>query len=110
MRKYDKLNRIRYNMKSKNSNNYPRCTVYRSVNNIYASIVMNGKIVAYANSLESDFKGKGYNQEGAYLVGKLLGERAKNAGIIQCIFDRGQYQYTGRIEKVAEGIRENIKI
>ena len=42
----------------------------------------------------------------AKLVGKLVAERAKQAGIDQVVFDRGGYVYTGRVAALAAGARE----
>jgi large subunit ribosomal protein L18 len=44
--------------------------------------------------------------EAAKIVGQIVGERAKKAGIEKVIFDRGGYRYHGRVAAVAEGARE----
>ena len=42
----------------------------------------------------------------AKLVGKVLGEKAKESGITRVVFDRGGYLYHGRVKSLAEGARE----
>ena len=60
-----------------------------------------------ASSLDKELKLKnGGNKEAATKVGKLVGERAKKAGIKLVQFDRGPYLYHGRVKAVAEGARE----
>ena len=49
----------------------------------------------------------GGNKEAARKVGKLIGERAKAAGIGAVVFDRGGYLYHGRVQELAEGARES---
>ena len=44
--------------------------------------------------------------EQATQAGKLLAQRAKDAGIERAVFDRGGYQYHGRVKAFAEGVRE----
>ena len=88
----------------------PRLCVYRSLNNIYAQIIDDsmGKTLVAASTQEkavmeqlADVDKKG----AAKLVGKLIAERASGAGIKQVVFDRGGYQYHGRVKALAEGVR-----
>ncbi len=85
----------------------PRLNVFRSGTNIYAQIIddVNGKTLVAASSLEKDFKGKGSNCEGAKMVGELVAQRAKAAGLSVVVFDRGGYVYHGRVAALAEGAR-----
>jgi large subunit ribosomal protein L18 len=53
----------------------------------------------------SEVKGKSRTEQAA-AVGKLVGERALDAGISQVVFDRAGYQYHGRVKALAEGSRE----
>jgi large subunit ribosomal protein L18 len=67
-----------------------------------------GRTVAAASTLEKDVRGKaktGADQAAAEQVGKLIGERAKAAGVEAVVFDRGGYLYHGRVKAVAEGAR-----
>jgi len=89
----------------------PRLNVFRSARNIYAQIIddINGTTLTSASSLEKEVSEKvSYtgNKEAARLVGKLLGERAKEKGITKVVFDRGGYLYHGRVRELAEGARE----
>jgi large subunit ribosomal protein L18 len=87
----------------------PRLNVFRSNNHIYAQIIddESGRTLVSASTTESSFEGKGGNKEAARAVGKLVGERAKAAGITAVVFDRGGYLYHGRVKELAEGARES---
>lgn len=89
----------------------PRLRITRSDAHIYAQIIDDdaGKTLASASSLSSEFKKdgkKGATVEGAELVGKLVGEAAKQAQITTVVFDRGGHIYHGRVKALAEGARE----
>ena len=89
----------------------PRLSVYRSLNNIYAQIIDDSKGVtlAAASTQEKDVLAQlaELDKKGAAkLVGKLIAERATEAGIKQVVFDRGGYVYTGRVAELAAGARE----
>jgi len=68
----------------------PRLNVYRSLNHIYAQIIddTKGVTLVSASSTEKGFEGNGGNKEAARKVGKIVGERAKAAGISAVVFDR----------------------
>jgi large subunit ribosomal protein L18 len=85
----------------------PRLAVFRSLKHISAQIIddTTGVTLVAASSLEKDLKASG-NAEGAKKVGQALGERAKKAGLSAVIFDRGGFQYHGRVSSLAEGARE----
>ena len=87
----------------------PRLNVYRRTNHIYAQIIddTKGATLVTASSTEKDFGMPGGNKEAARKVGKLIGERAKAAGIGAVVFDRGGYLYHGRVQELAEGARES---
>ena len=86
----------------------PRLNVFRSEANIYAQIIddVNGVTLASASSLDKAIEGYGGNVAAATAVGKLVAERASEAGIKQVVFDRGGYVYTGRVAELAAGARE----
>ena len=91
------------------ANGRPRLSVFRSSKHIYAQVIddLNGQTVASASSAEKDFSGeKGTNSDAASLVGKLVAERAVQAGVKEVIFDRGGYIYHGRVKALAEGARD----
>ena len=83
--------------------------MYRSTNHIYAQVIddVKGVTLVTASSTEKDFGMTGGNKEAARKVGKLIGERAKAAGIGAVVFDRGGYLYHGRVQELAEGARES---
>ena len=87
----------------------PRLAVYRSNAAIYAQVIDDdqGRTLAAASSLESGVTPDGSGKVGmSKAVGKLVGERARAAGIEQVVFDRGGNRYTGRVAALADGARE----
>ncbi|MBV8864423.1 MAG: 50S ribosomal protein L18 [Acidobacteriaceae bacterium] len=86
----------------------PRLAVFRSVNHIYAQVIDDGQghTLVAAASTEKDLRGKGGNVEGAKLIGKAVAERAKEKGINKVVFDRGGYQYHGRVKALADAARQ----
>ncbi|MDK1019690.1 MAG: 50S ribosomal protein L18 [Actinomycetota bacterium] len=87
----------------------PRLAVFRSNKYIYAQVINDesGQTIASASSRESAVKGKTLTVESATEVGKLVGARARDAGISQVVFDRGGFKYHGRIKALAEAARES---
>src|ERR1035438_916029 len=85
----------------------PRLAVFRSVKHIYAQVIddTKGHTMVAASSSEKDSKNGG-NVAGAKEIGKLVAERAKDKGIKAVVFDRGGYQYHGRVKALAEAARE----
>lgn len=89
----------------------PRLNVYRSTKNIYVQFIddVSGVTLTSASTLEgavkSEIAGK-TKTEAAKIVGKIAAERAKEKGIETVVFDRGGYNYTGRIRALADGARE----
>jgi large subunit ribosomal protein L18 len=89
----------------------PRLSVYRSNKHIQAQIIddVKGTTLVSASTLDPQVKAQLEEVDktgAAKLVGKLIGERAVQAGIKCVVFDRGGYVYTGRVAAVAEGARE----
>ncbi|MFC4721458.1 50S ribosomal protein L18 [Geojedonia litorea] len=87
----------------------PRLAVFRSNKEIYAQVVddVTGKTLASASSRDKDISSaKGTKTEIAALVGKSVAEKALKSGIEAIAFDRGGYQYHGRVKSLAEGARE----
>src|SRR5919107_398544 len=85
----------------------PRLSVYRSNRGVFAQLIddSKGHTVAAVNWIEPDLRKLGASEQ-AKRAGELLAERAKAAGIETCVFDRGGYQYHGRVKALAEGARE----
>jgi large subunit ribosomal protein L18 len=89
----------------------PRLCVFRSLNHIYAQVIddVKGHTMASASTLEAELKEKleGKNKVGqAEVIGAVIAERAKGAGIEQVAFDRGGNKYHGRVKAVAESARK----
>ncbi len=89
----------------------PRLSVYRSLNHIYAQVIDDTKGITLVSASTADPNLKGQLEEvdkkgASKLVGKLVAERALQAGIKQVVFDRGGYVYTGRVAELAAGARE----
>ena len=85
----------------------PRLVVFRSNRGIEAQLVddLEGKTLAAASWLHLS-KAKGSKTDQATEVGKLLAQRAKEAGVGSAVFDRGGYLYHGRVKALAEAARE----
>ncbi len=89
----------------------PRMSIYRSLNHIYAQVINDeeGRTLVSASTLDMEAKSQvvGKNKtEQAKIVGKLVAERALNAGITQVVFDRGGFIYHGRVKALADVSRE----
>lgn len=86
----------------------PRLNVFRSNTQIYAQIINDetGTTLASSSSVQLKIKNGG-NIEGAKLVGADIAKKAKEANISKVVFDRGGYQYHGRVEALADAAREN---
>ena len=103
-----KVRHARVRNKVKGTNECPRLNVFRSNSNIFAQIIDDEKGVTLVSSSSVELKiENGGNVEGAKLVGKDIAEKAKKAGITNVVFDRGGYQYHGRVEELADAAREN---
>ena len=101
--------RVRYNIR-KNAEGRARLTVFRSSKHIYAQIVDDekGVTLAAASSVDKELKKglkTGADKAAAEAVGKLVAERAKKAGVEQVVFDRGGYNYHGRVKALADAAR-----
>ena len=87
----------------------PRLSIFRSLDHIYAQIVDDraGRTLVAASSKEKNSPAKsGGNVAGAKQIGKLIAQRARDAGITKVVFDRGGYLYHGRVQALAEAARE----
>jgi large subunit ribosomal protein L18 len=85
----------------------PRISVFRSNRGIFAQLIddATGRTLAAATWTEADVRDL-HGAEQAKRVGALLAERAQAAGVQSAVFDRGGYQYHGRVKALAEGARE----
>ncbi len=88
----------------------PRLSIYRSNKEIYAQVINDviGNTIASASSRDKEIvEAKSDNKiDEAQLVGKLIGDRAKKAGVTTIGFDRSGYLYHGRVKSLADGARE----
>ena len=89
-----------------------RLSVFRSGNHIYAQVIddSQGHTLASASTLDKGVAGEvghGGNTHAAQKVGEAIASRAKEAGVEDVAFDRGGYQYHGRVKALAEAAREN---
>jgi large subunit ribosomal protein L18 len=86
----------------------PRISVFRSNRGIFAQLIDDdsGRTLVAVNWTEPDLRDL-KPLEQASLAGKRLAERAKAAGVDAAVFDRGGYQYHGRVKALAEGARES---
>jgi len=89
----------------------PRLSVYRSVGHIYAQVIddRSSHTLVSASSIDKEVKKGlkgGGNIASAKAVGKIIAERAKAAGVVKVVFDRGGYKYHGRVKALADAARE----
>ncbi|MBE2183011.1 MAG: 50S ribosomal protein L18 [Anaerolineae bacterium] len=89
----------------------PRLNVFRSLTNIYVQVIDDtaGRTLVSASTIDNEVASQieGKNKtEAAKIVGQVVAQRAKAAGIEKVVFDRGGYRYQGRVAAVAEGARE----
>jgi large subunit ribosomal protein L18 len=120
---------VRVREKIRGSAARPRLAVFRSLTHIYAQLVDDdaGTTLVAASSLDvrtrpaqgkgplsasgseraaaSEPKSAAKRTELAKTVGTLLGDRAKQKGVTEVVFDRGGYRYHGRVKALAEGVR-----
>jgi large subunit ribosomal protein L18 len=95
----------------KAANGRPRLSVFRSSKQIYAQVIddAQGRTLAAASTLEKDLRGTlktGADVAAAKEVGRLIAERATQAGVKQVVFDRSGYLYHGRVKALADAARE----
>jgi large subunit ribosomal protein L18 len=87
----------------------PRLAVFRSNKHITAQVIddVAGRTLAAASTVEADLRGGPTgNKDAAASVGRLVGERAKAAGVTKVVFDRGGNIYHGRVAAVADAARQ----
>jgi len=90
----------------------PRLAVYRSLNHIYAQLVIDSTGTTLTNAstlskeIQTDLKKVKSKVERSKLVGTLIAKKALEKKIDNVVFDRSGYRYHGRVQAVAEGARE----
>ena len=88
----------------------PRISVFRSNRGVFAQLIDDdaGRTLCTASSLDKELrsgKKRGSNVAAAEAVGKLVAERAKEKGVSAVVFDRGGFQYHGRVKALADAAR-----
>ncbi|MFC1599222.1 50S ribosomal protein L18 [Candidatus Omnitrophota bacterium] len=132
MKKLRKVRHKRVRKRVKGTEQRPRLCVYRSNKHTYAQIINDelGKTIASVSTLSGEFSAllknaplvagdegkltepssgmplKPATQDAAFLVGKLIAQKAKQAGVKEVCFDRAGYLYHGKIKKLSQGARE----
>jgi len=87
----------------------PRLAVFRSLKHIYAQVIddASGRTLAAASTVEKELRGSSSTKvEEARVVGRLLAQRAKAAGVERVVFDRAGFKYHGRVKSLADAARE----
>jgi large subunit ribosomal protein L18 len=89
----------------------PRMNIFRSNKNIFVQVIddIQGRTLVSCSTIDSDVAAKLVDKtklEAAKIVGQVVAERAKEAGITTVVFDRGGFKYHGRVAAIAEGARE----
>jgi large subunit ribosomal protein L18 len=99
--------RRRVRAKVRGTGERPRLSVFRSNRGIQAQLIddVRGHTLAAVSWTEGDLKSLA-RMEQAKRAGELLAERAKDAGVEECVFDRGGYRYHGKVKALADGARE----
>ncbi len=87
----------------------PRLAVFRSNRHISAQLIddVAGRTLAAASSLEPAVRSAPSPMQAASEVGRLIAERANQAGLVAAVFDRGGFQYHGRVAAVADAARKS---
>ena len=85
----------------------PRLSVFRSNRGVFAQLIddVAGRTIVAVNWIEPELRNL-QSMEQAKKAGELLAQRAKEAGVNTAVFDRGGYQFHGRVAALAEGARE----
>jgi large subunit ribosomal protein L18 len=89
----------------------PRLSVFRSLAHMHVQIIDDGvgRTLAAASTLDPEIRARAQSaskSEACKIVGQLIAKRARERGIVRVVFDRGGYQYHGRVRAVADGARE----
>ena len=109
-RKGREIRHLRIRQRVRGTAGRPRLSVFRSLKHISAQLIDDetGRTLVAVSSGSPECRAKlkdGGNVAAATLVGRLVAERAKAAGVDRVVFDRGGYQYHGRVKALAEAAR-----
>jgi large subunit ribosomal protein L18 len=105
-----KVRHVRIRRVVKGTPERPRLAVFRSLNHVYAQLIddIAGRTLVAVDSRTAAFRerlGTGGNVAAAKIVGEFVAQKAKEQGIAEVVFDRGGYQYHGRVKALAEAAR-----
>ncbi len=110
MRKSDQRlkRKVRIRKKVYGDSNKPRLAVYKSNKNIYVQAIddLNHTTIGSASTLSKELKVERLTIDAAKKVGELMGDILNKNKIEEAVFDRGGYIYHGRVQALADGIRE----
>lgn len=111
-KKLARLRRTRKTREKIKKLNMHRLCVHKTPRHIYAQLIAPGeaKVLAAASTVDKAFKAEtqnGGNIAAAAIIGKMIAERAKQAGVEKIAFDRSGFKYHGRIKALADAAREN---
>lgn len=86
----------------------PRLAIHFSNQNVYAQIIddVTGRTLAAASTLDKGVESKGSNKDTAAKVGEAVAKKAKDANIETVVFDRGGFQFHGKVKALADAARE----
>jgi large subunit ribosomal protein L18 len=111
VRKFRLASRVRYKLKQRR-NTRPRLSVFCSNGHIYVQIIddKQGVTLASASTMSKELKtlAKKSNVESATKVGELIAKKAKEAGIVEVVFDRGDKLYHGKVKALADAARATL--
>lgn len=105
------MNRIkihkRIRAKIQGTSKMPRLSVFKSSKHIYAQLIDDEKGITIAAARDEEVKIKkgATKSESARMIGEEIAKKAAAKGIKKAVFDRGGFQYHGRVRQVAEGAR-----
>jgi len=102
---------VRMRKKMAGTSERPRLCVHRSTKHIRAQVIDDNtaRTIVSASSLDKEVRSQikgGGNIAASKVVGKTIAERARAKGVEKVVFDRGGYQYHGRVQALAEAARE----
>ncbi len=109
--KQQQRRRYRVRNRVKRDATRPRLSVFRTHKHMYAQVIddLQGRTLASASSLDKEVGGElsyGGNKDAAAAVGKVIAQRALEAGIKEVALDRREYKYHGRVAALADAARE----
>jgi len=96
-------NRVRIKL----SDNYPRLSIYRSLNHLYAQIIDDKKGQTICSAFDGEVKGKDLKpMEKAEKIGEIIAKKALDNKIKKVVFDRGRFRYHGQVKALAEAAKK----